>query len=276
VNETLEKDLPKEAVFEKTQSETKKLPKPQNSFSKGKIISEKSPTPNQLGAGLPVEGKYVHDKSKEKSLDKKQLTNGENPSELDSEQAQDAKSFPLTLFSTYYYVISEEDYSGEARTAAVKSMDGEVLALVSPRFKKALTMEGTGVLLDSRILNYVGSKMGTSRFTVIKEPFGRGSTGCSLIPFKSIAVDPKVIPLGSIIQIKETIGMILPDGSKHNGLWFADDIGQIISGSRIDLFIGREKNVSTLKKQGIAENNNRMHYNFMKSDMSRSRCKEKK
>jgi 3D (Asp-Asp-Asp) domain-containing protein len=296
VNETLEKDIPKQVVSEKNQPAGASSSKKNVSYSKGKLSTDK-PANSSLNTleqnPIPTkgtEGKLVKEKPKESVIEKKiehsqiapkipakedrKIEVRVQPKE--TEQAQEVNSYPLTIFSTYYYVIDEEDFEGEARTSAVKSMDGEVLALVSPRFKKALLMEGTGVLLDKRILNYVGSKLGTSRFTVIKEPFGRGSTGCSLIPFKSIAVDPKVIPLGSIVKIQETVGMILPDGTRHNGQWFADDIGQIISGRRIDLFIGREKNVSTLKKQGIAENNSRLHYTFLKSDMSRSRCKEKK
>ena len=31
----------------------------------------------------------------------------------------------------------------------------------------------------------------------------------------------------------------MPDGSAHDGLWYASDVGSAIKGQRIDLFTGR-------------------------------------
>lgn len=66
----------------------------------------------------------------------------------------------------------------------------------------------------------------------------RDSLGCPVAPMRTLAVDPSIVPRHSIVYIKETAGMVLPDGSVHDGFWYASDIGGAIKGERIDLFTG--------------------------------------
>jgi len=66
----------------------------------------------------------------------------------------------------------------------------------------------------------------------------RDSLGCKVAPMRTLAVDPHVIPKRSIVFIKETVGMVMPDGSKHDGLWYASDTGGAIKGAKVDLFTG--------------------------------------
>ena len=66
----------------------------------------------------------------------------------------------------------------------------------------------------------------------------RDSLGCRLAPMRTVAVDPKVFPRHSVLFIKETVGLKLPDGSVHDGYWYASDVGGAIKGARIDLFTG--------------------------------------
>ena len=68
---------------------------------------------------------------------------------------------------------------------------------------------------------------------------GRDSLGCRVSPMRTVAVDPSVVSRHSIIFIKETVGMPLPDGGVHDGYWYASDIGGAIKGDRIDLYTGR-------------------------------------
>ncbi len=67
---------------------------------------------------------------------------------------------------------------------------------------------------------------------------GRDSMGCRVVPMRTLAVDPSVVPRGSVVFIKETVGLPLPGGGLHDGLWYASDIGGAIKGDRIDLFTG--------------------------------------
>lgn len=64
------------------------------------------------------------------------------------------------------------------------------------------------------------------------------SLGCRVVAMRTVAVDKTLIPRHSILFIKETVGMRLPDGSVHDGYWYASDTGGAIKGSRIDLYTG--------------------------------------
>jgi 3D (Asp-Asp-Asp) domain-containing protein len=66
----------------------------------------------------------------------------------------------------------------------------------------------------------------------------KDSLGCRLQPMRTVAVDPKVFPRHSVLFIKETVGLRMPDGSVHDGYWYASDVGSAIRGRRIDLFTG--------------------------------------
>ncbi|MBN20813.1 MAG: hypothetical protein CL678_05930 [Bdellovibrionaceae bacterium] len=157
----------------------------------------------------------------------------------------------LKLRNTYYYVELESDHAGAPKTESILTMKGKLIAKVSPRFKKLVDIEGTGKLMDGRIINYAGQINKEVRYSVVRADYGLGVRRCKLVPFQSIAVDRKVIPLGSRVRIEETIGMELPDGTIHDGYWWAHDIGGAIKKDRVDLFIGYKKNKQILKKQGI-------------------------
>jgi 3D (Asp-Asp-Asp) domain-containing protein len=44
-----------------------------------------------------------------------------------------------------------------------------------------------------------------------------------------------------VLYIKETDGLVMPDGRKHDGFWYASDTGGAIKGDRIDLYTGTGK-----------------------------------
>lgn len=72
--------------------------------------------------------------------------------------------------------------------------------------------------------------------------FGDGVKNFKLIPFRTIAVDNKKIPYGTVIYIPQAKGKIieLPDGTKitHDGYFFAGDTGGAIKLNHIDVFTG--------------------------------------
>ncbi|MBX3484045.1 3D domain-containing protein [Phenylobacterium sp.] len=96
-------------------------------------------------------------------------------------------------------------------------------------------LPGTGVFNVKATLYHAGAK-------------GVGvldSLGCKVVPMRTIAVDKTVIPRRTVIFIKETVGLAMPDGKPHDGYWYASDIGGAIKGKRIDLFTG--KNAASMK-----------------------------
>ena len=64
------------------------------------------------------------------------------------------------------------------------------------------------------------------------------SLGCKVVAMRTVAVDRKLIAPRSVLFIKETVGLKMPDGSAHDGYWYASDTGGAIKGQRIDLFTG--------------------------------------
>ncbi len=67
---------------------------------------------------------------------------------------------------------------------------------------------------------------------------GNDSLGCRPIAMRTVAVDPRYIPRHTRLFIRETVGMRMPDGSIHDGYWYASDTGGAIKGRRVDLYTG--------------------------------------
>jgi len=67
---------------------------------------------------------------------------------------------------------------------------------------------------------------------------GNDSLGCRPIAMRTVAVDPRVIPRRTRLFIRETVGLRLADGSRHDGYWYASDTGGAIKGQKIDLYTG--------------------------------------
>ncbi|MBX3477132.1 MAG: hypothetical protein KF910_05975 [Brevundimonas sp.] len=67
---------------------------------------------------------------------------------------------------------------------------------------------------------------------------GNDSLGCRPVAMRTVATDPRLIPRRTRLFIRETVGMRLPDGSLHDGYWYASDTGGAVKGAKIDLYTG--------------------------------------
>jgi 3D (Asp-Asp-Asp) domain-containing protein len=108
-------------------------------------------------------------------------------------------------------------------------------------------VQGTGKLRDGRVLNIWGpcNCKRSPCFKVTRAQWGTAGTGRPLQPFRTVAVDPKVVKLGSWLYVPLLEGRTMPGrqpwgGYIHDGCVIADDTGGHISGQRIDLFVGRK------------------------------------
>ena len=148
---------------------------------------------------------------------------------------------PLGSFDlTYYWVSLESDYGGAADTTIYDRSCGG-LATVPSAFADSLVLEGTGRLADGRTLNYDGSCpcAFSPCFVVLdaQHPWGTGSGGRALVPFRSIAVDTDVLVIGKHYWIRELAGVLMPGlGFIHDGCVTADDTGGGINGRHVDFF----------------------------------------
>ncbi len=77
----------------------------------------------------------------------------------------------------------------------------------------------------------------------------RDSLGCTVVAMRTAAVNGLSVPRRTILFIKETVGLPMPDGRAHDGYWYASDLGGAIKGARIDLFTGNGRaSMATLAK----------------------------
>lgn len=177
---------------------------------------------------------------------------------------------------TFYYVIGEEEVvarkpkpkpepandnqvtDGETELASVAPAPPERVTLyqgkscqpiaeVSREFASQLALQGTGKLRDGRVLNVWGncSCEHSPCFKVTAAQWGTAGTGRQLQPFRTVAVDPKIIKLGSLLHIPLLEGRVMPGrapwgGYVHDGCVVADDVGGGIQGKQLDLFVGRK------------------------------------
>lgn len=173
----------------------------------------------------------------------------------------------------FYWMTREDDYvdmdvSGVPRSGRSKdkeqvrldtwvelyTRDGYFFGRVPEQFAWALRMEGSGLMMDGRVINYRGPcpfGYGTcfEQLDVGEHPFGRGAGPRPLVPFKSVAVDPRVIAIGEPLYIPELDGIELPDGSIHDGCVRAEDTGGGIKGRKMDFFVVTYGNFRLLLEQ---------------------------
>lgn len=137
-----------------------------------------------------------------------------------------------------FYWVAVEPKDNLPKKIELKDVNGRVLARVSEPFFKNIRLEGTGKMLDGRIINFhmrVGDEI-RWRVCPPSAPYGYGLEEYLLRPFRSVAVDPKVVPIPSRVYIPAAKGARLPDGTIHDGFFEAVDIGGAIQDKRIDVF----------------------------------------
>jgi len=119
---------------------------------------------------------------------------------------------------------SSAEWRGEDRTEPLRTREGRVIAHVGAKFRRQLDVEGSARLRDGRVVNIEGTFHGESRFLVIEHaPFGVGAPGYKLVPYRTVSVEPKRIPLGTVLFIPALVGVRLPSGELHDGFCFAHD-----------------------------------------------------
>jgi 3D (Asp-Asp-Asp) domain-containing protein len=77
-----------------------------------------------------------------------------------------------------------------------------------------------------------------NRYALARGPYGDGSAGGGLVPWRTLAVDPAWIPMGTLLFVPEAVGRKMPNGQRHDGYFFAADTGAPIRGNHVDLFSG--------------------------------------
>jgi 3D (Asp-Asp-Asp) domain-containing protein len=143
---------------------------------------------------------------------------------------------------SFYWLAYESEYANLAYDTDIYTRSGFFLGRYPSAFVYELKLEGTGVLNDGRVINYDGEcgyGMGTCFRTLdlAQHPLGTGVQGRPLVPFRSVAVDPRFVPIGATLYVPELVGIQMPDGTRHDGCLRADDMGGAIKEHKLDFFV---------------------------------------
>lgn len=149
---------------------------------------------------------------------------------------------------TLYYLAAQK--CPDAAQVGLPRCGGGSIASVSHAFKKSAALQGSAKLCDGRVVGVRQTK--PLCFVVVPEnfPWGMTASGKPATPFRSIAVDPKLFPMGKWYYVPELDGLPLPApaaGKVHDGCVRADDVGGAVKGETIDLFVGDHGAVESLK-----------------------------
>ncbi len=148
---------------------------------------------------------------------------------------------------------SSPEWRGEDRMEPLRTRQGQLIAHVSARFRRQLDVDGSARLRDGRVVNIEGTSDGQSRYLVVEHaPFGVGAPGYKLMPYRTVSVDPKRIPLGTVLFIPALVGIRLPSGELHDGFCFAHDTHEGTSDS-IGIFVGFDRDVDRAVKELAAK-----------------------
>lgn len=174
-----------------------------------------------------------------------------------------AAARPLRLWATYYSVPVVHAVGPGG--VALLDRDGKALGpRVSPRDLCDGAMQGSLRVLDAggaaTTYDFVGlapgpavdctrwyprfGAIGRSRFRASPSALGVGAHGVP-VPFRTIAVDQRHIPKGSVVYVPAARGVtvVLPSGARvaHDGYFYAGDSGGGVRGNHIDVFLGLAK-----------------------------------
>ncbi len=150
----------------------------------------------------------------------------------------------LGFFKATYYWIAFEKFFPGAPSVPILDVKGRTIAMVSEDFARSVTMEGTGVLRDGRVIN-LHEKCKAAEFgwcflevNRTKAPFGYGSSK-PLKPFRTIAVNQGIKP-GTVLFFPDFIGVSLPTDEGgldfHDGCFVAEDVGWSLGPRHVDIF----------------------------------------
>jgi 3D (Asp-Asp-Asp) domain-containing protein len=171
----------------------------------------------------------------------------------------------LGEFKLTYYRLAEADSTKDRPAPGWVPVFGRdcarVLTWVTEVFHSDLGLQGSGVLPDGRLLNFEqrctcavptqrGERICYAELKRTDFPFGRGAQWKQqyfwLQPLRSAAVDPGVVPIGTVMYIPQLDGRTLQHGVGHNGCIRAEDTGRAIQGPHLDLFAGSTRSTPQL------------------------------
>jgi len=185
-------------------------------------------------------------------------SSSDNPKTRFSRKKLSLEDSKIFITSTIYYIPDYSDIQNDQCSDAVqirikksknKFIDSK---LCRPVFRDCLMQGSCFVKLDhqKQMINYhkkVGSVVQFQIVDLSVCPNGQGDSSDSkarysvmcLDPYRSVAADLSLYPLGTVIFIQDIVGTVLPNGKIHDGYFIVRDSGGNIDGyGRFDFYTG--------------------------------------
>lgn len=152
-------------------------------------------------------------------------------------------------FELSYYFRADAGRYKDAPDTKIFDADCDEIDEVPAGFVDALVKEQIGLLDDDRGTIQVAGECGCETspcFRVLDDefPWGFGLDQRPTTPFRSLAVDPAEVPLGTIVYIEALDGERMPGDEPwgdfvHDGCVLVDDASNAFDDDKIGLFTGR-------------------------------------
>jgi two-component system sensor histidine kinase HydH len=174
-----------------------------------------------------------------------------------------------TFRNTYYDFPQETAAAPGAPTETLFDPGCKPIQKVNKVFHDQLCVQGSGKIATGRTVSFAkrdcscaatcprtGQKICFEALDPGRFPWGRGALGTPIRPLVTVAVDPGVIPLGTVLYIPEYHGLRDLEGRAHDGCFVAEDRGLRVVGKHIDVYTGspnvtRVWNAAVPSNQGV-------------------------
>mgnify|MGYP001042178961 CR=1 FL=1 len=181
-----------------------------------------------------------------------------------------SRATEVSLWATRFYAY--DAHAIPAGGVPLRDMKNRVIGPnLSEKDWRNGAIEGT-ILVDEKTYNYAGTRSPRQarrshkpsrnvRWTVSPFPYGAGSNDNPLQPYRTLACDFGTVRnstpwlnggyarFGQQIYIPAAVGTKLPDGTVHDGLFTCGDIGGLITGNHVDVFIGAARGEADAAKR---------------------------
>ncbi|MBS2011299.1 MAG: hypothetical protein JST00_00190 [Deltaproteobacteria bacterium] len=166
-----------------------------------------------------------------------------------------------TFRNTYYDFPREADHKGDA--VALMNASCQPIAQVPRGFHDAVCVQGSGVLKRGGVVSFAkrdcacaeicprtSQKICFDALDPKQFPFGRGAAGTAIHPFRTIAADTDVLPMGTVVYIPELDGVPRGGGSGEplDGCFVVEDRGLRVKGEHVDIFTGHPQHTAALEQ----------------------------
>ena len=171
-----------------------------------------------------------------------------------------------TFRNTYYDFPQETAAAPGAPTETIYDADCKPIQRVSRIFHDQVCVQGSGKVATGRVVSFAkrdcpcaatcprtGQKICFESLDPARFPYGRGALGKPITPLHTVAVDPDVIPLGTVLYIPEFHGLRDLEGKAHDGCFVAEDRGLRVVGQHVDIYTG-SPNVTRVWNAAVPSN----------------------